>query len=237
MTGLCLFAGVLRIRNGSIIWKKQAFIPLVIRLNGNLLFDGQLKLIRVNAMIENCVIIGELQDYASNRLADRGLPPLVIEGGQYPSQKSVENFFLTNVCLFQTSGILDFPTRFIQGVFRDETQIDFQLPSCGSCSRFVLIPSYQNVPKEGVRFMTGTTVQSLVLLPSKNFELQLSTGQNILAQNLIIGTGKIPSINASNSLQGMSVLKHILKISPQIVLLRCTAFPAVIQVCLTSILK
>lgn len=154
-------------------------------------------------MIENCVIIGGgvAGLSASNRLADRGLPPLVIEGGQYPSQKICGEFFSYECLSILDQWNIRLPYSIHLGrFFRDETQIDFQLPSCGSCSRFVFDSLLlERAKRKGVRFMTGTTVQSLVLLPSKNFELQLSTGQNILAQNLIIGTGKIPSINASNS--------------------------------------
>lgn len=150
-------------------------------------------------MIEECVIIGGgvAGLSAANRLADAGISPLIIEAGNYPSNKICGEFF-SHECLSQLhdweipiTGKISM-SRFICG----NKKMEFTLPiPAGSCSRYTFDGMLlERAIKKGARAFTETAVKSFENR-SGIYEIHLSNGEMISARQLMIGTGRIPQLN------------------------------------------
>ena len=134
---------------------------------------------------------------AANQLADSGLSPLIIEANSYPAHR-ICGEFISHECLpiLERWNIpLSSPMnncRFI----KSNHQIEFSLPiPANSCSRFTFDAQLlERAKSKGARALTETKVISLHI-PKKSsdpYELVLSNGQQIMAQHLMIGTGRLP---------------------------------------------
>jgi flavin-dependent dehydrogenase len=156
--------------------------------------------------IEECVILGGgvASLSAAIQLADGGLKPLVIEAGTYPSHRICGEYF-SHECLPilhrwripLTAHISH--CRFLNG----SNLVEFPLPiPAASCSRFDFdLALLEQAKEKGARTLTGTALISINLPKQKNnpYELTLSNGQTLKAQNLIVGMGRLPKMTPLNT--------------------------------------
>lgn len=157
-------------------------------------------------MIENCVIVGGgvAGLSAANHLADAGMTPLLVDAGRYPSHRICGEFFsyeclpiLNRWGVTMTGHVTH--CRLFSG--SKKTELHFPKPSA-SCSRFTFDEMLLNrAKKNGARVLTEVKVISLQppKHPSEPYGLVLSDGQCIRAQQLMIGTGRIPKMHPSAS--------------------------------------
>lgn len=149
-------------------------------------------------MIEECVIVGGgvAGLSAANQLVDKGLKPLIIDAGTYPSHRICGEYF-SHECLpiLHRWGIA------LSGQIREVSfivgphAIHFALPIyAGSASRYEFdIQLLERAKKRGAKVLTETTAQ--ILDRSENYTLKLSSGETIQARHLIIGAGKMHTLD------------------------------------------
>lgn len=149
-------------------------------------------------MIEECVIVGGGVAGLStaNRLVDIGISPLIIEGGDYPAHKTCGEFFSYECLPIVEEWAIPMASQISTSrFFKRDKGFEFQLPiSSRSCSRFQFdIALLNRALQKKARILKNTQVISLT--PPKNnadnFVLTLSDGLQILAKNLVMGTGRL----------------------------------------------
>jgi len=149
-------------------------------------------------MIEDCVIIGGgvAGLSAANQLADAGLKPLIVDAGKYPSHRICGEYF-SHECLpiLHRWGIAMSGQIREAGFISGPLKIQFALPQYAeSASRYNFdIQLLERAQKKGARALTETTAQ--IISRDENYELKLSNGQTVHARHLIIGAGKMHSLN------------------------------------------
>lgn len=133
---------------------------------------------------------------AAKRLLERGISPVIIEGGSYPSHKVCGEFISpSSLPLLHQWNISPVP---IKGVHLHGSQRDlfFRFPEpAGSLSHLTLdFNLAKQIESQGALLLTQTKVE--LLLPAKEGEefhtLRLSSGKELKTKHLFIATGKIP---------------------------------------------
>lgn len=156
-------------------------------------------------MLEDCIIIGGgvAGLSAANQLVDAGMKPLIIDGGGYPSHRICGEYFSHEALPILQKWDLSLTGRINSVQFIKHNQnIRFDLPKpAGGCSHYEFdVRLLERAVKKGARLTCNTLVTRLSV-PShinENFYLELSNHQRLTARHLIIGTGKLPSIEGFN---------------------------------------
>lgn len=166
-------------------------------------------------MFEECVIVGGgvAGLSAANALADAGLGPLLIEAGEYPAHRICGEFLSPECLPILRRWDIVLPISIQEcHLFNRQKRMGFQLPAkAGSCSRYIFDEMlHKRALSKGARILTNTTVSSLDL-PQKHsqpYTLNLSTGQIIKSNHLILGTGRIPNMNQNPTPKYMGFKAH-----------------------------
>lgn len=150
---------------------------------------------------------------AAIELCKMGLQPIVIEAGTYPSHK-VCGEFLSPECLpiLHKWGI--YPTSITQVSFHTPSQTaSFPFPAAaGSLSHYVLDTTLMQLAQSlGTNILTQVKVESLH--PKSNGQrhhtIQLSNGELLKTDAIIIATGRLPTLNAVKpTFQYMGIKTH-----------------------------
>lgn len=138
---------------------------------------------------------------AAIRLTELGIQPLIIEGGHYPSHKVCGEFFSPScIPLLKSFGISPLLISSTTIESRNE-KMSFTFPTpAGSLSHLVLDPLLaKRAVDQGATLWTDTKVDDLKPASSStsSHQLLLTNGQIIKAKQLIIATGRIPSLNTT----------------------------------------
>ena len=147
-------------------------------------------------MIHEFVIIGGgvAGLCAANQLVDRQKSVLLIDAGNYPSHRLCGEFFSPECHPLLQQWGLPLSQPLYKGLFfNSQTQfpLSFSSPAKG-CSRYVFDESlFQRAQNKGAEFLLQKQVQSIGN-QRDYYTLLLDDGQIIIAQKLLIGTGKIP---------------------------------------------
>jgi len=152
-------------------------------------------------MIHDYVIIGGgvAGLSAAIHLAELGAKPLLIEAGNYPAHKICGEFLSPEVLPIlkrwniNPSVMLDTVTFHTNYKNSPESSLEFsfKLPKCaGSMSRYNFDAHLaQYAQTLGVIILTNTSVTDIY--KSNTYHVMLSSGQEIIAQTIIIGTGRV----------------------------------------------
>lgn len=157
--------------------------------------------------IDFLIIGGGVAGLASaNRFCDLGFSPVIIEAGSYPSHKVCGEFLSPEVLpLLDSWSII--PRCRIDHVqfFSGHQELNFTLPQvAASHSRYELDAQLVDRARaKGARFLCNTKVESLA--PYGNgenslYRIGLSTGETLLARNILIGSGRVTLQSTSNKL-------------------------------------
>lgn len=134
---------------------------------------------------------------AAIRLAELDEEPLIIEGGSYPAHK-VCGEFLSPECIDQLGRWNIHPVSIPKVTLRTaKSQLDFEFPTAaGGLSHLKLDPALAKYAvNSGAKLKTNTQVNSLKpkMNRSKKHLIELSNGECIETEHLLIATGRIPS--------------------------------------------
>jgi len=136
---------------------------------------------------------------AAIRLTELGMQPLIIEAGNYPSQKVCGEFFSPSCLPLLKQWGID-PVLIPSTKIHAATQtIDFNFPHpAGSLSHLTLDPLLADYAvKQGATLLTQTKVDDLKPAShgAGNHRLMLNSGQTIKVKKLLIATGRLPSLS------------------------------------------
>lgn len=130
---------------------------------------------------------------AAIHCAQRGLKPILIEGGSYPSHKICGEFF-SGECLSMLKQWGIIPEVMIQRAhfFAGKQSMSLDLPiAAGSMSRYFFDNRLMQVAvQHGVDIQINTMVQAIHLNDGV-YGIELSSGQKIKTSRLVIGTGRV----------------------------------------------
>lgn len=130
---------------------------------------------------------------AALRLTQLGIAPIILEGGSYPSHKVCGEFLSPEgYSLLQRWGIDSVPIA-KACLYTKTKPLSFTFPSsAGSLSHLSLdIALLQKAIAGNARLLDNTKVLACEY-QGKGYRILLSTGETLLADNLIIASGKIP---------------------------------------------
>lgn len=153
-------------------------------------------------MVEECVIVGGgiAGLSAANRLADKGLSPLLIEANNYPAHRICGEFLSPECLPILHQWDIPAPSLVTKShLFSGSKNLRFSLPQAAStCSRYIFDSMLSSRAQlKGARVMTNTLVAALQR-HTDFYELKLSNGDTLKAKHLILGTGRIPKMEGGN---------------------------------------
>lgn len=150
-------------------------------------------------MSEACVILGGgvAGLSAANRLVDAGVKPLIIDASKYPAHRMCGEFF-SYEChpILEKWGIPMTQLISHSHFFCDKKEFSFELPvASGGRSRYEVDKLLlERAKAKGARALIETEVKAIH--EGNPYTLELSNGEIIKADQLIIGTGKIPQLTS-----------------------------------------
>jgi flavin-dependent dehydrogenase len=148
---------------------------------------------------------------AANRLADLGIKSVILEAGQYPAHK-VCGEFLSFECLDYLNEWGIQPTLIRQVSLRTPSaSFEFPFPkTAGGLSHFELdFKLAERAMGKGVEVRTQTKVKSWAFqFHDSNFQIELTTGETLLAPQLIIATGRWPGQQSSPKMCYIGLKAH-----------------------------
>jgi menaquinone-9 beta-reductase len=133
---------------------------------------------------------------AAKKLLEKGIAPLVIEAGDYPSHKICGEFLSpASLTILQQWGIQPVPIRQLQ-IHTLKQTLPFTFPApAGSLSHLTLDRQLaQQIRREGATLLTQTSVEQLIPATTTHswHTLVLSSGESFTTKHLFIATGKLP---------------------------------------------
>jgi len=154
-------------------------------------------------MIHDFVIIGGgvAGLSAAIHLAETGAKPLLIEAGTYPAHKICGEFFSPETLpILKRWGI--FPPVLLHSVtfHAGSENFTFKLPApAGSMTRYDFDAQLaQYAQKLGVIVLTNIAVTDIHRDNTDKYQLMLSSGQEVTAKSIIIGTGRVLGLIKQN---------------------------------------
>lgn len=149
---------------------------------------------------------------AAIRLSELGQEPLVIEGGTYPTHK-VCGEFLSPECMPILNAWDIHPVSIPKMTVRaHNSSLTFKFPSdAGGLSHMTLDPALAMLAtKLGTKIKTNTKVESFnVKTTLQDYHvIQLSSGETVQAEQVIIATGRIPGYSMNPPMLYMGFKAH-----------------------------